>query len=342
MRIYALWCAAAVFTACGFAACGMERTSYASPATEAPGFMVGKPLQDSTLAAVVIGPAGSDTLLAQQYLGNVRYLTQQFPQVMLDAEQSSPILREIVLRFVNGYAAERAAERAGIEVAEERVDQVMDSYQMPYGSAEAFRADLAARGETYETFRDAVRQRVVLDSLYATVADTVSAPSPEAIAAFRLDRRELRNAQHILFMVPAGATVEEDAAARAKAEAVFDSLDAGADFTELASRLSEEPGAERTAGNLGFFSKGQMVEPFETAVYALADSGDVAPEPVRTQFGYHVIRYLGQRADPSMTLARAGQELAAERRRAAEVDALEQWQSGLTVRLNPSLVNVDL
>jgi len=61
----------------------------------------------------------------------------------------------------------------------------------------------------------------------------------------------------------------------------------GADFAELAKKYSEEPKADESGGDLGWFDKGVMVEEFEQAVFALS-KGEVS-EPVETAFGYHLI-----------------------------------------------------
>ncbi|WDQ99842.1 peptidylprolyl isomerase [Devosia sp. J2-20] len=73
-----------------------------------------------------------------------------------------------------------------------------------------------------------------------------------------------------------------------EAQAVKAELDGGADFATLAKEKSIDPGAAN-GGDLGFFGKGMMVAPFETAAYGLTEIGQVS-EPVQSQFGWHVIR----------------------------------------------------
>ncbi|KGF69965.1 peptidylprolyl isomerase [Hoeflea sp. BAL378] len=73
-----------------------------------------------------------------------------------------------------------------------------------------------------------------------------------------------------------------------EAKAVITELDAGKDFAELAKEKSTGPSAEQ-GGDLGYFSKGQMVPEFEAAAFALKP-GEYAKEPVQTQFGWHVIK----------------------------------------------------
>jgi peptidyl-prolyl cis-trans isomerase C len=71
---------------------------------------------------------------------------------------------------------------------------------------------------------------------------------------------------------------------------VLEELKGGGNFKELAMEHSTCPSAKR-GGDLGFFGRGQMVKEFEKAAYAL-DVGEVSG-PVRTQFGYHVIKRTG-------------------------------------------------
>ena len=75
-----------------------------------------------------------------------------------------------------------------------------------------------------------------------------------------------------------------------EAQDVLKKLDEGVEFEKLAADFSKCPSGE-SGGNLGTFGKGQMVAPFEKACFELEVGGTSGP--VKTQFGYHIIKRLG-------------------------------------------------
>ena len=96
------------------------------------------------------------------------------------------------------------------------------------------------------------------------------------------------NAAHILFMVDPNANPNDTIAAYNKALEVRKKILQGADFSELAKKYSEDPSAKRNAGELGWFNAFKMVYPFEDAAYK-TQVGEIS-KPVRTRFGYHLIK----------------------------------------------------
>jgi peptidyl-prolyl cis-trans isomerase D len=94
-------------------------------------------------------------------------------------------------------------------------------------------------------------------------------------------------ARHILLKLAENASQEEEQKARQKAADVLAKAKEGQDFAELAKKHSEGPTA-KDGGDLGYFSEGQMVKPFEEAAFKLK-KGEVS-DLVRTSFGYHIIK----------------------------------------------------
>ena len=105
---------------------------------------------------------------------------------------------------------------------------------------------------------------------------------------YRFEQPERVKARHILFMTE-GESEEQGTEALRKAEEVLEQLRNGADFAEMAKEHSEDPGNADNGGDLGWFSRGMMDPAFEDASFAL-QIGDLAATPVKSQFGYHLIR----------------------------------------------------
>jgi len=102
-------------------------------------------------------------------------------------------------------------------------------------------------------------------------------------------------ASHVLIRLSPGASSEEAATAKFKADQVAKLAQGGADFGELARVHSDDPGSKDNGGDLGWFGRGQMVKEFAEAVFG-AKPGDLVG-PVKSQFGYHIIKVVGYRPD---------------------------------------------
>ena len=116
---------------------------------------------------------------------------------------------------------------------------------------------------------------------------------------------------HILIAVPAGATDKEKAAAKTKALNVLKQAQAGGDFVKLAAKYSDDTSNKLQGGDLGSFGRGQMVKPFEDAVFAMKP-GQIAL--VETQFGFHVVKLEASTPAHIDTLAEAKPKIIDEMR----------------------------
>ena len=96
---------------------------------------------------------------------------------------------------------------------------------------------------------------------------------------------EQRSASHILIKID---DTKDEAAALERIKDIQERLSAGESFESLAKALSEDEGSAQNGGDLGLSARGVYVSDFETALFALAE-GEVS-EPVKTEFGYHLIK----------------------------------------------------
>ena len=163
----------------------------------------------------------------------------------------------------------------------------------------------------------------------AKVRSTIKPTDAEIRAAY--DQRketftvpEQVNASHILISVKPDAPPEADAAAKAKAEALAARAKApGADFAKLANENTDDPSGKTTGGKLPPFSHGQMVPEFEEAAFSMAP-GEIRG-PIKTQFGYHIIKVESKTPARTRTLEEARPMIVGElteKQTAAEMDRL--------------------
>ena len=107
--------------------------------------------------------------------------------------------------------------------------------------------------------------------------------------------RQVRGAHVLVSVAQTGGSEAEDKA-REKAADVIRRVKAGQDFAKIAATVSEDPGSKDKGGELGWVAKGEMVPAFEDALFKLK-KGELTAEPVRTPFGYHVIKALDVREE---------------------------------------------
>lgn len=113
-------------------------------------------------------------------------------------------------------------------------------------------------------------------------------------------------------------------------------LDGGGDFATLARENSIDPGAAN-GGDLGFFGRGMMVQPFEEAAFALAEVGDTS-EPVQSQFGWHIIRLAEKRQSSPPAFEQVAPQIQQQVLMETFNAEVEELMSGVTVDItDPAL-----
>jgi peptidyl-prolyl cis-trans isomerase C len=137
------------------------------------------------------------------------------------------------------------------------------------------------------------------------------------VANFPKDIEEVK-ARHMLLK-------DED-----KAKDLIKQLDGGADFAELAKANSTDGTAE-SGGELGFFSKPDVVPAFADAAFSL-DVGSYTKKPVKTDFGYHIIKTEEKRMRPPASFEEAKPFLEAQLRQALLAEVIQEWRQSLDIQ----------
>ncbi|MFQ5568480.1 MAG: peptidylprolyl isomerase [Rhodothermales bacterium] len=317
---------------------GCSRTNETGDPVADDRYRMGEPIEDSTYALIIESQYGGDTLTTERFLAQIQNFMRQVPGAFLAEEQRIQLHRGIAEEFIRRHFVGKEAQRLGLEADSADVESQLNGIRSQFPSAEAFEGALAAQNMTLDSLRSAIVAEVRLQMMTEQMTETATEPTSEEIEDYRNEQAEEVQAQHILFRMP---DPEMEAEVMAKARAVLDSAKAGVDFAELARRHSEGPSGPQ-GGDLGFFSRTTMVAPFSKAAFALSDSGDVAPDLVKTQFGYHIIRLTGRRTVALMDTAQAQEIMMQERRQTAYEEAYKQLREEAVIRLNEAIVGVDL
>ncbi len=149
----------------------------------------------------------------------------------------------------------------------------------------ADKPDVAAR------IQEAITNVLVAEYVRLQVLEQAKVKDAEVLAYWRDHPEDYKaplqvRARHILVAVPAGDSGDADA--RKRADEILARIRAGESFAELATQLSDDIATKAKGGGLGFFGEGTMAREFEKLAFALKP-GEVGG-PVRTEFGYHLIR----------------------------------------------------
>ncbi len=152
-----------------------------------------------------------------------------------------------------------------------------------------------------------------IDLALADIAAGIEVTEDELRAAYdeeraRFETVEERRARHILIAV----VDDEEAPARAAADAAVVRLNGGEDFAALAAELSADAGSKGQGGDLGWIGRGALTGPFEDALFAL-EVGEISA-PVRTDQGFHIVRLDELRSGTQQAFEVVRAELAAEMR----------------------------
>jgi len=212
--------------------------------------------------------------------------------------------------IIEGKIMVLEAKRESIAVAEseveEQIDKAVENLRANFPSEDSFKLALKREGTTLDKLKDKyradTRERLMIQKLIdKTIRPRVSTPTSKELEAFYASHKdsipnepEKVQLAHLLIIPKPGQAAE--AAAQAKVREAMAQLRAKKSFAAVATKFSQDPGSAAHGGDLGWFGKGQMVPEFEAAAFALKP-GETTKQPVRTRFGYHIIKVLERKED---------------------------------------------
>lgn len=207
--------------------------------------------------------------------------------------------KRMVDRLIEKRLLDRELSRVGasVRVSPREVNAELDDFIARFPDENAYDQFLKRQGITSDELRENIRKdlklKKVLERKYGTRVTRADARKYYDSNPLRFEKKAQVRARHILIKTKKDASAAEVDEARARAEDISrKAKQSGAGFAELAKEHSEGPSAKR-GGDLGWFTKARMVPEFSEAAFKM-QPGEVS-EPVRTQFGFHVIKVEGRK-----------------------------------------------
>lgn len=258
----------------------------------------GKPTKGPLPAEVVVASVDGAVLtkgaLDREHRERMKELGDKVPQEKRQ-ELSAHLKRTLVDEFIVRSLLQNEVKRRGVTVTDQEIKAAVAKMEANLPQGTTFDEMIKRSGLTREKLHEEVAMGLKVNKLIAQQAKGKADPTDKEISDFyRMNKEKFKipetvHVRHILVGVAKDDddTVREQK--RQKAEELRRRLAAGADFAQLAREYSDCP-SKTNGGDLGAFTRGQMVKAFEEA--AFAQKQNVVGPPVKTEYGYHVIEVL--------------------------------------------------
>lgn len=227
-------------------------------------------------------------------------------------DRRDEIMRGALDQLVVYTLLSQESKSRGIKVEDAEIEAKMGQLKSQFPTQDLFDKALKERGMTLDSLRKDARVDLSVTKLMD--AEVAALPGPSDLDArdfydknpdkFKED--ESVRASHILIRVDEKADAAAKKKARAEIDAVLKQAKAGADFAALAKEHSQD-GSAAQGGDLNYFPKGQMVQPFNDVAFSLK-KGEMSGV-VTTQFGYHIIKVIDHKPGRVVPFEEAAQQI---------------------------------
>jgi peptidyl-prolyl cis-trans isomerase C len=250
------------------------------------------------------------------------------PALAADAAPAAAPAGDPVVARVNGEEIHRSDVMRELQMAGPQMQQLPPQMIYPQilqkmiatrivsqkGYAEGIQNDKDVKARVKDLEAQVVAEAYVHKQVEPKITDAKIKERYDQLVAKYKPQDEVR-ARHILISVKtdpgasADVKAKADAEAKAEAEDIIKQLKGGADFAKLAEEKSKDTGSAKQGGDLGYFQHDAMVKAFADAAFSMK-VGEVSPEPVKTEFGYHIIKVEDKRKSSPPPIAEVKDQIA--------------------------------
>ena len=219
------------------------------------------------------------------------------------------VYQRVLDRLVAFHLLMQESATREVAVTPEEVDHEVDRIRTGFASNDDFEAQLVTWQTSLALLREEARKDLVVAKVIELELAAKLSLNEASVRGFydqhqdRFTEPKAVRASHLLIGVPENADDATQDAAKERARRVLAQIREGASFAELAQTHSEDQATATSGGDLGFVVEGQMVPPFEQALFALEPGALSAL--VRSPFGFHIIQAVAHRPERVVPFAEA-------------------------------------
>lgn len=229
------------------------------------------------------------------------------------------------------------ARRQNLAPDQAQVEQQWQQLMKQFPSQAEFQKALAAQGLTEARLRANIEESMNIQQVLDSAAKDVAPATDAEIQKFyddnpkKFSRPEQVRASHILLLLDKNNTPEQKEEIRKKLAEIRAEIEAKKiTFAEAAAKHSQDTGNAKMGGDLGYFSRGLMVPPFELAAFS-AEPGSLS-QIVETQFGFHIIHLVDKKPAGTITLEEAKADIKQLLDQTSKRKAVQQFVNGLKAK----------
>ncbi|MFC2062140.1 peptidylprolyl isomerase [Elusimicrobiota bacterium] len=256
----------------------------------------------------VVARVNNEVILLSEFTRRADEIISEYEKILNvpDKENKLKELKgEILEQMIDEKLILQKAAKEKIHITDTEVDQGIDEIRARFGTEIEFQNEIAKQGFNGEDFRGNVEKQLkVIKLINQNVKGRITPPTDEeAEEYYKANEAEMMSpeqvrARHILIKTSEKTSQEE---AKKKIEEVYALVKKDPDqFSNYAEQHSEGPSATK-GGDLGYFAKGDMVKEFEDKAFIMG-VGEIS-KPIKTRFGYHIIKLVGKKSAEKRTFS---------------------------------------
>jgi peptidyl-prolyl cis-trans isomerase C len=258
-----------------------------------------EPKVDPAKLPEVVAKVNGKDIKKEEFLKETQEVRGQFLQRGARAEMldGQTFYRQVLDGLIARTLLEAEAQAGGVTVTEEDLQKEISALRSKFPSQEVFDQAMKAQGIDEAKLKENLKRQLLVSKFVEAKVFSTAAPSEEEMKAFydqnqeQMKQPERLHLRHVLVRVDEAAAPADKQKAREKAESLLARIKGGEDFAKIATENSDDPGSKGRGGDIDWIARGQTVEPFEKAAFALTKPNELSPV-VETRFGYHVIQLL--------------------------------------------------